>query len=84
MRGILVGAFALIVLQKVVKSKYSAGAVSGIGAGANKVIGWFLDPNTPAIPDRSKGATSSSSSSTTQPAPGGPGTPLNPYLPGVI
>jgi hypothetical protein len=58
MRGVLVGAFTLIVLQVLVANPRATNAVGGVAGGASKVVAWFLDPNTPAIPDRSSNSVS--------------------------
>lgn len=73
MRGILAGALALIVLQVLVTNSRASGAVGGVAAGAGKAVEWFLDANTPAIPDHSKGSATTSAAVT--PAPTSSATP---------
>jgi hypothetical protein len=69
---IAAGVFSLIVLQVLVANPNAYGAVGGLATGVGNAVRWFLDPNTPAIPDRSKAKTSSAvtttPSSTTAPA----------------
>jgi hypothetical protein len=96
MRGIVAGAFALIVLQVLVTNTRAANALGGVAVGAGKAVHWFLDPNTPAIPDRSSNANTaaavtpagSSTSSPQQPLTKTldttPGSAANPFLPGVV
>jgi len=71
MRGILAGALALIVLQVLVTNARATNALGGVATGAGKAVQWFLDPNTPAIPDRTQTASATSpSSSSSSSAPG--------------
>lgn len=53
MRGIITGAFALIVLQVLVANPRATSALGGVATGLGTAVHWFLDPNTPAIPDHS-------------------------------
>ncbi len=72
-RGIATGVFALIVLEVLVANPRASGSVGGVLAGVGTAVRWFLDPNTPAIPDRSKPTPAQSTSATTA----GPNVPLN-------
>jgi hypothetical protein len=64
-RGIAAGVFSLVVLQVLVANPSAYGAVGGLATGVGNAVHWFLDPNTPAIPDRSNKTTTSSSTSST-------------------
>jgi hypothetical protein len=93
MRGIVAGAFALIVLQVLVANTRATNALGGVAVGAGKAVHWFLDPNTPAIPDHSAttaaavtpapSSTSSASAPLTKTLNTVPGSAANPFLPGV-
>jgi hypothetical protein len=75
-RGIAAGVFGLIVLQVLVANPNAYGAVGGLATGVGKAVHWFLDPNTPAIPDRSNQATTSSATTSSA------SSSTSPYLPG--
>lgn len=81
MRGILAGAFALIVLQVLVGNSRATNATAGVAAGAANAIHWFLDPNTPAIPDHS--TATASATTPASPTPGVP-TPAPPTTSAVL
>lgn len=69
-RGFVAGVFGLVVLQVLVANPNAYGAVGGVTTGIASGVQYFLDPNRPAIPDRSNplAKTSAATSSTAPPA----------------
>ena len=93
MRGVLVGAFTLIVLQVLVSHASATNAVGGIATGIGGFVNGFIDPNTPAIPDHSSSSATTSSDTTPAPSsaatpvgspPGNTGLNVSGYVPGTI
>jgi len=89
MRGFLVGAFTLIVVQVLVSHSNATNAVGGIAKGVGSFVDGFIDPNTPAIPDHT--ATKATPAVAVTPAAGGaaiagspPGNTGTGFVPGEV
>ncbi len=75
LRGVLVGALALVALQTAVQPGASGRLASLFGVPA-AVARRFIDPTVPAIPDRRAKPSKSSKSSATIPGPFQTGAPI--------
>ena len=68
-RGVLAGAFALIVLEVVVTSAQATNRIGGFAAGIAGAVSWLLSTDKPGIPDRSANTTAATSQSTSTVGP---------------